>query len=36
VSRANVVFCSQWAYEFTQSQVEKAWTRLQLYVDDKK
>lgn len=29
VSHAHVVFCTKWAGEFTQKQVEKAWERLQ-------
>ncbi|XP_047486498.1 bifunctional coenzyme A synthase-like [Penaeus chinensis] len=29
VSRANVVFCTQWAEEYTQGQVERAWKDLQ-------
>ena len=29
VSAANVVFCSKWSKEFTQSQVKKAWDRLE-------
>ncbi|TRY68647.1 hypothetical protein TCAL_07684 [Tigriopus californicus] len=29
VRHAHVVFCTKWAGEFTQKQVEKAWTRLQ-------
>ena len=29
VSAANVVFCSKWSEEFTQSQVKKAWDRLE-------
>ena len=28
VGRANVVFCTQWAEEYTQKQVEKAWAAL--------
>ncbi|XP_056008258.1 bifunctional coenzyme A synthase-like isoform X2 [Ostrea edulis] len=29
VSKSNVILCSQWEYEYTQQQVEKAWKLLQ-------
>ena len=30
LSKANVVFCTQWTYEYTQMQVEKAYVNLKL------
>ena len=29
VAKAHVVFCTQWEYDYTQQQVEKAWAALQ-------
>ncbi|XP_062578429.1 bifunctional coenzyme A synthase-like [Saccostrea cucullata] len=29
VNKCNVILCSQWEYEYTQQQVEKAWQLLQ-------
>ena len=29
VQRSNVVLCTLWEYEYTQTQVEKAWALLQ-------
>lgn len=28
VSKSNVILCSEWEYEYTQQQVEKAWSLL--------
>lgn len=36
VSRANVVFCTQWAAEYTQDQVERAWEGLQTMLREKR
>lgn len=33
VRRANVVFCTQWAEEYTQKQVERAWAALTAHLD---
>lgn len=35
VSRANVIFCTQWAQEYTQDQVERAWKDLQTMLREK-
>lgn len=35
VSRANVVFCTQWAGEYTQEQVERAWESVQTMLIEK-
>lgn len=34
IAKANVVFCTQWAGEYTQQQVEKAWTLLNSYMKE--
>ena len=36
VSVANVVFSPYWSYEYTQQQIDRAWNRLQLYLDNRK
>lgn len=34
VEAANVVFCTQWSTDYTQQQVERAWTTLTKYIDN--
>lgn len=36
VALANVVFSPYWSYEYTQQQIDRAWDRLQLYLDNRK
>ncbi|GBP50215.1 Bifunctional coenzyme A synthase [Eumeta japonica] len=35
VKKANIVFSPFWSYEYTQSQVDKAWNNLQEYLKDR-
>ncbi|XP_071515890.1 bifunctional coenzyme A synthase [Panulirus ornatus] len=36
IAKANVVFCTEWSGEYTQQQVEKAWTILNTYIREQK
>ena len=35
VAVANVVFSPFWSYEYTQSQVDRAWEQLQHYINNR-
>nr|XP_045618010.1 bifunctional coenzyme A synthase-like isoform X1 [Procambarus clarkii]XP_045618011.1 bifunctional coenzyme A synthase-like isoform X1 [Procambarus clarkii] len=36
VARANVVFCTQWSGDYTQQQVEKAWSILNNHIEEER
>lgn len=36
IAHANVVFCPFWSYEYTQGQVDRAWLKLQEYLEARK